>query len=344
MAMKNRKWNHEFPEVPDSVHQTVLDTLAGLEDQEDRKVKKFRKHTVIILAAALIAVLGTTVAAAELFKWNEKAEDIFIAEPELQDKLVIEQVVQGGYQSVTDNGLTITAVQTIQDSNCFYALFEVTADDTSLEINEDCGLDYHMDYQGGEDLFSALSWGFVDGRRQEPGNSRYFEIFGTKMEEKREDINMNLKFTALTGPGEKAMEGPVLIEGNWNFTLNVHPAEAVRFELNQEYVIGGLPVYVESVEISPLTGRIICRGEDVKKLEEKEGVNLDQLDSLKSMEITGVKYQDGTILEQAGYLYLWERLEEKGNYEKVVRFERVIEPEKAAALLLGESGDEIPLK
>ena len=29
MDMKNKKWNREFPEVPEHVHQTVLSTQIG---------------------------------------------------------------------------------------------------------------------------------------------------------------------------------------------------------------------------------------------------------------------------------------------------------------------------
>ena len=36
MDMKKKNWYDEFPEVPEHVHQTVLSTLAGL---DDRKVK-----------------------------------------------------------------------------------------------------------------------------------------------------------------------------------------------------------------------------------------------------------------------------------------------------------------
>ena len=63
--MKNKKWSSEFPEVPEFVHQTVLDTLDGLECGKVRKVKQMKKRTVIILAAAMIAILGTTVSASE---------------------------------------------------------------------------------------------------------------------------------------------------------------------------------------------------------------------------------------------------------------------------------------
>lgn len=342
--MNHKKWNHDFPNVPDCVHQSVLNTLAGLEEQEDKKMKKRKKYTLIMLAAAMIAVLGTTVAAAELFKWNEKATDIFEAEPAQQDKLVMEQIAQEGYQTVTDNGLTITAIQTIQDSNCFYALFEVTAQDSSLIIDSNWGMDYKVDYQGTEDPFDAMTWGFVGDDRQEPGNSRYFEIFGSKMEESTEDLGMNLHFTALTGPGEKAMDGKAMIEGNWDFALTIHPARTVCYDLNKEFQIAGCPVFVESVEFSPLTGKLICRGTDIKELEQKEGVNLDQLDVLRPMLIDSIRYQDGTVVDEKDSTDMREGLDEGGSYVKVVRFEHVIEPEKASALILGEQMDEIILQ
>lgn len=344
--MKNEKWNCGFPDVPEHVHQSVLDTLAIIERQEDKKMKKgnkMKKRTMILLAAALIVVLGTTAAAAELFKWNQKAAEIFEAEPRIQDQLVMEQIAQDGAQSVTDNGLTITAVQTIQDSRCFYALFEVTAEDTGILINEDCGLEYFMDFAGGEDPFCAKTWSFVGRHRQEDGNSRYFEIFGTKHEEKEEALQMNLHFTALTGPGEKAAAGDVLIQGNWDFSLTIHPASSLAFDLNREFRIAGTDVFVKSLDLSPLTAVIIFDGEDIRDLEKKEGINIDQLDVLQSIRITGIKYQDGTVIEQDGFSSLKEGFTENGGYQITVRFSHVIEPERAAAVLLGDNKDEIGL-
>ena len=58
MDMKNKNWYGEFPEVPEHVHQTVLSTLAGLDDRKVKKVKRMKKNKIIILAAAMTAVLG----------------------------------------------------------------------------------------------------------------------------------------------------------------------------------------------------------------------------------------------------------------------------------------------
>ena len=352
--MKNRQWNQDFPDLPEHVHQTVLDTLASLKEQrpdthtraiqKGAEMKRIKTRTIAILAAALVAILGTTAAAAELFRWNEKAIDIFEAAPELQDKLVQEEISIEEHQSASGNGLTITAIQTIQDSRCFYALFEVAAEDPGIQIDENYSMDYELDFHGAEDPFSAKSWGFVDHVRQETGSSRYFEIFGTKMEESTADMHLGIRFTQLRGPGEKAMQGNTLISGDWSFELALHPAASIHMDLNKEFQIAGYPVRVESVDLTPLTGKITCNGDDIRALTEKEGINLDQLDELTATYITGVKYQDGTLVEQDGHSMLWEHYPLDGSYEKSVRFSRVIEPEKVSALLLGADKDEIPLQ
>ncbi len=357
--MKNKNWNREFPEVPDTVHESVQKTLAALEDQEDKKVKKKsgirKKHTVLIFAAVMAAALGMSAAASGLFQWNEQAETVFQAEPKVENELVMEQIAQEPDQSVSDNGVTIRAVQIIQDSNCFYGLFEVTAEET-VQIDENCSMEYVVDFPDGEDPFVYMGWGFVGNSRQEVSNSRYFEIYGTKMspEEYQEanegdgefqeaDLHMNIQFTALLGPGEKAVNGNVLVEGNWPFSLEIHPAETVRYDVRREVEIEGCQVMVQSVEFSPISMVLTCGSSGIRQLEQKEGVSLDQLDSLQSMWINGIKYEDGSVVEEDGYMGLREWIDESV-YVKTVRFSNVIEPEKVSALLLGENMTEVVIR
>ena len=119
--MKEWRLEQEFPEVPDCVHQTVLETLGQLEEK-GRERKPVKKMKWIILAAALTAAFGLTVAAAELFDWNPAAAENF-GEPikEVQDKLTMDGVAKEQEISATDNGITVTAVQTMNDENVFYA-------------------------------------------------------------------------------------------------------------------------------------------------------------------------------------------------------------------------------
>lgn len=340
--MMNKNWNREFPEVPEHVHQTVLSTLAGLDERKVKRVKRMKKGKMVILIAAAVAVLGTTVSAAEIFKWNRRAAEVFVADEEQQAELVTEQIAQEGHQTVTDAGLTIEAIQTIQDNNCFYALFEITAEDESIQITQDHSMSFLFDFPEGEDPFGALGWHFVDEGSQTVSNSRYFEIIGTKTRPGSKDLHMKIQFTALNAPGAKAMDGEPILEGNWEFVLDLHAAKPVRYELNREYQIADCDVMIRTVELTPISVKLSCDLEDARQLEKLEGVNLDQTDSLASLFINGIQYKDGTIVEEEGYQETLIRYE-NDIYEKTARLTTVIDTDKVSALLVGERLDEIAL-
>ncbi|HBA70321.1 MAG TPA: hypothetical protein DCZ40_13335 [Lachnospiraceae bacterium] len=340
--MKNKNWKNEFPEVPEHVHQTVLDTLAGLDERKVKKVKKMKKGKIIVLIAAAVAVLGMTVSASEIFQWNRRAAEVFMSDEEQQKELVTEQIAKEEYQTISDAGLTIRAIQTIQDNNCFYALFEITAEDESMQIASGNDMSFFLDYQGEEDPFGMFSSGFVAESQQDVSNSRYYEMVGTKMEPGKENLNMKIQFTSLDAPGEKAMGGEPILEGKWEFMLNLHTIEPVRYEINKEYPVNGCAVMVKSIELTPISVQLTCDEAGARQLEKQEGVNLDQADSLHSLFINGVKYKDGTVVEEEGYQELWIRCGD-GEYAKTARFSHVIDVDKVSALLVGDNKEEIEL-
>ena len=336
--MKHINWNQEFPEVPDLVHQSVLDTLSVLDGQEVKKMKKTPKKRWIIVAAALAALIGTTAAASGLFQWNERAEEVFQSDEETQKELIQNQLAQEVSQSVSDQGITITAIQTVQDKNRFYALFEVESEDPSMEITADYSLDYTMDLGGKEDLFSALGWSFVSEQEQALSNRRYFEIYGTKNEQSEDNLKMELHFTALRGePAQKAGEGDVLVSGNWEFALDVHASDAVTHNLEKACQLGGYTVQVQSVELTPLSMTIVYKGEDVRTMEAGKGVHLDQLDELTELYPTDVCYEDGTVVKEGLMIPLREGFSEDGaTYHMVLSFDKVVDASRVTALLMGE--------
>lgn len=340
--MNNENWNSEFPKVPEHVHQTVLSTLAELDDRKAKRVKRMKKSKIIILIAAAVAMLGTTVSASEIFKWNSRASEVFVADEGQQRALVTERIAQEERQEVSDAGLTIRAIQTIQDNNCFYALFEVTAEDESIQITSDNSMGFSLDYQGSEDPFCMFGSGFVDERQQDVSNSRYYEMNGIKMNPGKDDLNMNIRFTSLNAPGAKAMDGEALLEGEWKFALNLHTAEPVCYEMNREYQIAGHTVLVKSAELTPISVKLTCDGESARQLAEMEGADFDETDSLNSLLINGIRYQDGTVVEEEGYQELLVSYGDE-EYTKVARLTSVIDVDKVSALLVGENRDVVEL-
>lgn len=336
--MKHINWDQEFPEVPDRVHRSVLDTLSVLDGQEVKKMKKAPRKRWIVLAAALVALVGTTAAAAGLFQWNERAEEVFQSDEETQKELTQNRMAQEVSQSVSDQGITITAIQTVQDKNRFYALFEVEAKDPSMEITADYSMDYTMDLGGKEDIFSGMGWHFISEKDQEVSNRRYFEIYGIKNEQSEDNLKMELHFTALRGePAQKAGEGEVLVSGNWDFALDVHASDAVAHSLGKAYQLGGYTVQVQSVELTPLSMTIVYNGEDVRTMEAGKEVHLDQLDDLTELYPTDVCYEDGTVVNEGLMIPLTEGFSEDGaEYHMTLSFDKVVDASRVTALLMGE--------
>lgn len=338
MAMKKINWNQEFPEVPDLVHRSVLEALSELDGQEEKKMKKkMPKKRMLLLAAACAALFGMTAAAAGIFKWNERAAKVFQADETAQEKLNQEELSHEVAQSVTDQGITITAIQTIQDKNRFYALFEVTVEDEETKITQDQNMRYTLDFEGGEYPFTYLGWSFVSEEEQEVSNSRYFEMYGTKMEDASPELKMEIHFTALEGePEEKAGEGAVLIDGHWDFSLDIQETESIRHELQREYEISGYPVGVESVELSPISLTIFFDGDSIRAMEEGEQVNLDELEALTALYPTGVRYKDGTVVEERCYP-MTEGYTDKDRsvYRVMLQFTEVVNADQVSALLMG---------
>ncbi len=339
MVMKHVDWNKEYPEVPDLVHRSVLSALSELEEQEAPRMKKTTKKRIFLLAAALVALAGTTAAAAGVFSWNERAGQVFQADEETKNELSMNQMAQEVSQTVTDQGITITAIQTIQDQNRFYALFEVTAEDPGQKITEDCSMDYTMDFAEEESPFCALGWGFVSEGDQAVTNTRYFEIYGTKTTQSEENLSMNLQFTALRGePAQKAGEGEVLVSGTWDFALDVHSSDMITHELDKDCQLGAYTVHVKSVALSPLSMIIVYDGSDVRAMEADQQVSLDQLDELRELYATGVSYADGTKVDEGVMIPLREGFREgEASYELLFSFDQVVDPDQVTAVLLGES-------
>lgn len=340
--MRHVDWNQEYPEVPKTVHNSVLDALSRLDEQkqEENTMKKTPKKRILFIAATLTALLGTTAAASGIFQWNERASQVFEADKAIQDELTMEQMAQDVSQSITDQGITITAIQTIQDKTRFYALFEVKAEDPEQKITADYSMDYTIDLGEKEDPFCMLGWGFVPEDVQEVSNTRYFEIYGTKNEQSEEDLTMNLNFTALRGePDKKAGEGEILTSGEWNFTLDIHTFEMHSYTIDTEYQLGGESVHVISIALSPLTMEIVYDGSDIRALEAKQNVNLNELDELHGIYPTGVRYEDGTTTKEELMISLSEGFEnkEETTYKLLCPFHKLITPEKVTEILFDET-------
>lgn len=348
----------EFPKVPEKIHGTVLETLENLEEENPSMKKggntmKIKKRRVIFAAAALAAMFGTTVAAAELFSWNEQAADYFNNPPEeVQNEMVAQGVVMEQNDSVTDQGITVTVKQTVQDDNRLYILLDVQSEEALIDDN--CGFDKWNVVTKDTDAFDNLGASFAEGTpvgKQEEKTSRgYYEITGLKTygrEWNEDSITLDLgQFCYYTYEGE-GMGTPHVIDGNWK--LEIPLGEQTRavtkvYEPGSQVMVSGMPVTVKRVEVSPISTVIVYDLEDVQNV-----INTAYADEedvlLYELELSGFRYDNGETVENGaggGMSGYWDR--EAGEDIYKIGLSGMIEPEKVTAILLGEDMTAVELQ
>ncbi len=131
--MLEKKWNNIAPEVPQDFHNKFEDTLKQIEqaDSVDKKYKRKKISGRLLIAAAVICTgMAVTVAAKEFFKWSDYLVKRLNPSEEQQETLQESTYIQNIDQSVTQNGVTVTLTDSIQDQGFLYAFFEVKTDDS----------------------------------------------------------------------------------------------------------------------------------------------------------------------------------------------------------------------
>ncbi len=338
--MQRDDWNKEFPEVPTSFHNKIETTLDKITTVKHKGLSRKR---IAVLAIAAALVLGSfTVMASGLFQWNEKLAEIFGADKEQQNNLIEKQVTQQPKSSVTDNGLTVSLVQTLQDKNYFYSLLEVTAPKdiklTDTNLFEEC----EIDVSGQKDYSYSSSHGFMSVTQEpEITNKRYYEIWIKKSIDFNEK-EFSIHFKNLQADAKK-LDMYTVLKGDWTLNWKTSFKDSTKnFDINKKCNLSGYNVLVKRVELSPLSMTIYFDGEDIKSMEKAEKVDLDKLETLEPLSFKGVNYNDGSVIPIIGGGS--EGFDKStGEYKLSTSFDKVIKIENVKELLFGAENSKIEL-
>lgn len=257
------KWQKEMPEVPANVHEAVLDALETINTKKEIDgVKNMSKHKsmrkAFLVAVLAAAMLGTTAFAAELL-WNDKAAEQFNNPPEeLQQKALENGVAELQYTSVTDQGITVTAVQSLQDESRVYVLLKVESKEPVIDGNSLFeGLELTADGLDMHDLFVNMGGGFVDKEEQPLAKEGYYAIDAMKNPEtvwNGDTLHIALSdFSFYTYEGDDW--GGKHIDGKWNLDISLTDASSLSktIEVNEDFDYNGVPVTINYVKVSPLS-------------------------------------------------------------------------------------------
>lgn len=298
--MNRMNWKKEMPEVPRNVHMAVLDALENLDQAEnDNRNSKTVKITrgirrgrrAVLAAIVVAAMIGTTALAAE-FIWNNKAvEEWNFPSEDLQQDAIDKQVAILQDASVTNNGITVTAIQTMQDKNRVYALLKVEAEDEVIDGNS--GFDGAVMHNGDGNIFTIFcntGWGFIDEVDGKLTKDGYFVIDGLKHYDapwNGDSLRVTLSdfryysyenYDVGTGSGEQTAND---IEGTWDLEVELADVSSLckTIPVNMTAERFGVPVTVQDVKLSPLSMEInySYNHEATQDLTEEEQANFSTM-------------------------------------------------------------------
>lgn len=254
--------------------------------KRSRKTQKNSHHIWQIGAAAacLTVVLGIGGAAA-YSSWSRNMEKGMQATPEQLEQLESEQHLKTDGQSVTDQGVTVTAKEILVDKNFAWLSFEVegfTPEDgkqPDFAVASVTGKDGESPLEGGGSSGSGFYDGLIsgmDGRAQYDDGTPYeteadgsivmhyvnddgtMEYRISMMASKDGSFigkELHVEFQGLGVYEEKASDVTVKVDGDWAFDLTLPGSDqAQTFELDAE--LEGSGATVSKAVLTPLSATI----------------------------------------------------------------------------------------
>lgn len=347
----------EEVEIPDIVQQKADDAFSKIRSEEGvRTMRKNRNRDKVMhgfwqtKAAAVIFALmlgggGATAAAAGIYYWNQQtAEHFHSPSAEVVDEMVEKGIVVEQTAVATDEGVTISVVESVRDDNNMYLLLNVETESPILDENSDLRMPEFI--SDTNDLFNNIgSTLLTDGLAPESSQC-YFEIAALKTPEKEWPDELTLKFDEFAYYTYENGEEKHVIEGDWKLTIPLtEDTEAMTYcyELGTDVALAGIPVTVNYVEVSPISMNISLGLDDYERIVKEVYGNAEDT-YVTETRLTGVVLEDGTIQQVGsnGSSAYYDR--DTNEYVDHLFLSTMIQSERVEAILLGEEQVRVDLK
>lgn len=363
-------WKGQFPTVPEQIHRSLVNTLEELPDalQDAPISSKVKSSTTALwrrgalLAAALVAVLGTTVAASEIFKWNERTiRYLHNPSEEIQNKFTNLGLTSIGGDSATVEGITVAVEQVVQDENTLYVALKVTAEepivggwgflkyqyvtDEGETLNLIPGTEKHSFYNDSysrqshaeEEPLTKEGYAFYAIHSNVVGKLTYDHLTL-----RLTDYNYSQYYTPVT-----AEEKEMFIEGCWELSIPLNTDSAKQltkvYEVNQEVPMNAEPVTVKEITLTPFTLSIVGEASEDKEKRKEYSEKYDkwyQADGFGQKCIYGIKYKDGRVVDLSHNTAGLGTFSGVGaEREYYGEFNTIVDTNNVAAILFGENGE-----
>lgn len=357
--IKGQNLKEQFPQMPQQMHEMITNTLANLEESgntgaaEGNRIHFSRVKKAAVFAAALTVLMGMTVTAAALFSWDERVVEFFGGPSKaLQDKMAAEGLSVHQEASASNQGITLSAVQSVQDETTIYVMLEVATE--GVDIN-------HLDF----DDFQLLTEEGVDICKELKTRSIYFSVEEKEAGQPYEGIIMirvnwtqesAIPYQSLTLHYENIscyqdaehVKKAGVIEGTWDVPLQISDAAdstrvcqaAYPILIEEETMFQNEPAIISEITLEPMSIRMTLH-----MASDNDGIDMQQIDRISWNEkeggvkafFYGVKYKDGSREKLVcGNIGLSTTV---GGWKFRAEINGIIEPQQVAAILLGADGE-----
>lgn len=356
-------------EIPDIVREKAGITLQQIRSGRAYKAMKTTNRTWraawVPIAAAVLAI-GTTVCAAAYIQWSKGLETQLQVTEDQKQMLEEEQIAVPVNISVTENGITVTVLQTIVDSRFAYLVFKVdgyAVGDGMQPDFESCT--FTID---GSDYYNLLMGHFFNGL-QMGADKKFFYTDGSPAKEaangsiieKYMDENGSMEYMMLLmAPDEndsfigKSLHlelrnlGTVYhaafthdIDAAWAFDFTLQGSDKVR-SCRLSETLGDSGAAVIEAEISPISFHVTydmpLQKTELDGIDAGSGQPIKTHTFVEAPRLTGARLKDGTLLtDLTGYGAEGYFSGNDERYQAVLPTRSIIEPDQVDALLFIKS-------
>lgn len=313
----------------------------GEEERSLHKIKSAKKILPFV-AVAVTLLAGFAVAAGT--RWSTGMSEKWQVEEQQKESLQEEGAVSFAMQSQTQNGITITAEQSITDNYSVYLAFRVEG--YTLQEGLSPGFEEMEVTVDGVDG-ANYSAGFYDGLVTGEEGSMFYCISMTESEKGWAlGRDIHVAFKNLCGYEDKAGElnPESVVNGNWNFAWNLQGTDRLK-EWTLEVPVGDSGAVLHRVELSPASGYVECdwpRQRETRQAVGPDGELMEISRWVRAPRMSGVKLKDGT---EYRYLFSGDGTEgylssdqESARYYACRGNERIIDPEQVVSLFFENTG------
>ncbi|MDE6606534.1 MAG: DUF4179 domain-containing protein [Lachnospiraceae bacterium] len=316
--------------IPEIVQQKANLAFAQIKNEYAhtyrKPVKRIKRKAVWASISAAALMLGAmSVYATTYFHWGGGIEEHLHAAESQKQFLEEKQIASPVYSSVTDNGITVTMLQTITDNRFTYLSFKVEGYEPEEGIQP--AFEYKTIEIDGDHSFSIFMSEFSDGLRLDE-NRNFTYLDGSPAKENldgsiiskyiAEDGSMEYMMLLMSVNDSESLIGKPVhlefhnlgsvkhaefspeLEGSWVFDFTLGGSDEVRScELSE--ILGNSGSTVIEAEISPISLHVAYHMplQEVPIDGVDENGNAIQSSTFKEApKLTGVRLKDGTMLTE----------------------------------------------